>query len=100
MVKMHARRRNKPVGLGAPTALGDAVAADHRVSNSPQSEALCGSRYEVVVLDVGTRWREVCPSAENDGAETRPSASVKSLQRDGAREPTMVAIDRGMCPST
>ena len=94
-------------GDGLPV-FDDVVAADHRVSNSPQRELLGGTRYAMVVLDVEAPWRDVYPSAETDATEARlalrkligPSAAVKSFQRDGARELTTAATDLGFCPST
>ena len=53
------------------SAFGDAITSDHLAPNSPPCEALGGSRYAMVVLGVGTRWRDVDLAAEQDATDSR-----------------------------
>ena len=62
----------------------------------------------MVVLDVGTRWRDCYPSAEKNTTESRialqsflgPRTVVKTFQCDGARELYKAAVELGICPTT
>jgi len=62
----------------------------------------------MVVLDLGTRWRDCYPSAERDATQSRlalqcfigPRTKVKTFQCDGARELYRAAVDLCVCPTT
>ena len=71
MVKKHARRRNNPIGPDAPVAFGDSIIADHLFSAGDHSEGTSDEKYAMVVLDLGTRWRDCYPSAERDATQSR-----------------------------
>jgi hypothetical protein len=66
MVKKHARRRHAPTGPDSPTIFGDSVTADHLFSTGEKSTGTAGEQYAMVVLDLGTRWRDCYPFAEKD----------------------------------
>ena len=108
MVKKHARRRHAPTGPDSPTTFGDSITADHLFSTGEQSMGTAGEQYAMVVLDLGTRWRDCCPSAERDATQSRlalqsfigPRTTVKTFQCDGARELYKAAVDLGICPTT
>ena len=84
----------RPLAAGVGAAFGGAIAAHHVVSNA---------RY-AMVLDVGTRWREVYPSAETDAMEARyVHRAVFHIENVPARRSlgTHQGCDgMGMCPST
>ena len=44
-----------------------------RITFSPheKGDGTFGERYAMVVLDLGTRWRDCFPSAENNATESR-----------------------------
>ena len=108
MVKKHARRRHAPTGPDSPTIFGDSITADHLFSTGEQSMGAAGEQYAMVVLDLGTRWRDCYPSAERDATQSRlalqsfigPRTTVKTFQCDGARELYKAAVDLGICPTT
>ena len=52
-------------------AFGDSVTADHLFSANEKGEGGDGERYAMVVLDLGTRWRDWLPSAERDATQSR-----------------------------
>ena len=108
MVKKHARRRHAPTGPDSPTIFGDSVTADHLFSTGEKSTGTAGEQYAMVVLDLGTRWRDCYPSAERDATQSRlalqsfigPRTVVKTFQCDGAKELYKAAVDLGICPNT
>ena len=58
MTKKHARRRHTPAGPDAPVSFGDSITADHLFSIGERGKGSGGEKYAMVVLDLGTRWRE------------------------------------------
>jgi hypothetical protein len=71
VVKQQARRHHRLAGPNAPTAFGDSITADHPLSASERGEGADGEKYAMVVLDLGTQWKDCYPSAERDAAQSR-----------------------------
>ena len=62
MKKKHSRReRFRNLKGFIPTKFGEQVTADHFIAAKDESRAVDGSRYGLMVFDIGTMWRDVIP---------------------------------------
>ena len=78
------------------------------VASRPYSQGYDGSRYAVVVYDLGASYRDCFPTGDRDAIDAilalqhfiGPRASVQSFHCDGAKEFFKAAVDLGLRLST
>ena len=70
MKRKHARTRNRDPDT-IPTQIREQVIADHLIASRPDSEGYDGSRYAVVVYDLGTSYRDCFPTGDKDVIDSR-----------------------------